>query len=522
MSLKVKIIGGFALTIFIFFISAGIIYSHAINARGQVMDIPHQFTRNNQYNQIAINMGLQAASIRGFLYYRQDSYISDVEKYSNENKAIIQNLVDTAKLASNRDKAVQLQELMAKNNDLTLNKVIPMVKAGKEEEAMNLARTEGAPTTGKINTMIAEMRKSREDVLSKEIEETGVSVGNIRYWALASAILALIFASVIAFLLSRSIAGPIQMVSAGASRIAGGDLSGSEIKVNTRDEIMAMAGAFNQMQTNLREIVRQLAEKSQTVAASSAQLSASAENVSAGAMDTAANINNVAVKVEQITANTRQMAESFRIASDYAKEGKEGISKVTVQMEEIQGATGYSREVINGLNQSAEKISQIVELITQIADQTNLLALNAAIEAARAGEQGRGFAVVAEEVRKLAEESSGAAKEIYNIISNIQRESGKGVQSMAEAASKVDEGADTVKKMGETFESIIAAVQDLAKEVQMAVSAVEDMSSSVQNVAAASQEQTATMEEVSSTSNNLASLATDLESIAGKFKLARI
>jgi len=519
LSLKAKIISGCVLITFIFAVAAGIIYSHATSARRQVMDIPHQFNRNNQYSRIAYNMAMQTASIRGFLYYREDAYVQAFEKYAAENKDIIQNLIDTAKVASNRDKAVKLKELQDRFVDVCSNKLIPLVKDGRNEEAIKVARTEGVPLTSELNSMADEMRKARENILGKEINDTAASVGNIRYWALAAAGLSLIFAFAVALLLIRLIAGPVQLVSAKASLIAGGDLTGSEISVRSRDEIMRMAGAFNQMQTNLRKIVRQLVEKSQTLAASSAQLSASAENVAEGATDTAANINNVAAKVEQVTSNARHMAESSRAASGYAKEGSEGISKVTVQMEEIQDATDYSREVINGLNQSAEKISQIVELITQIADQTNLLALNAAIEAARAGEQGRGFAVVAEEVRKLAEESSSAAKEIYNLIANIQKESGKGVQSMAEAASKVEEGAVTVKKMGETFESIIIAVHSLAEEIQMAVTAMEDMSSSVQNVAAASQEQTATMEEVSSTSSDLAQLATELESIAGKFKL---
>lgn len=519
MSLKVKILSGFVLITLIFAAAAGIIYSYATSARVKVTDIPHQFNRNNQYSRIAYNVAMQTASIRGFLYYREDSYVKAFEKYANESKAIIQNLVSTAKVSSNKDKAVKLLELQTAYTEICSDKLIPLVKAGRDDEAIELARIEGVPLTTELNSMADEMRKDREDILGKEINDTAVSVGNIRYWALAAATLALIFAFVIAFLLVRSIAGPIQLVSARAALIAEGDLTGNEITVSSKDEIMRMAGAFNQMQANLKEIVRQLVDKSQMLASSSAQLSASAESVAAGASDTAANINNVAVKVEQVTSNARHMAETSKSASDYAKEGREGIGMVAEQMEEIQNATDYSSEVINGLNQSSAKISQIVGLITQIADQTNLLALNAAIEAARAGEQGRGFAVVAEEVRKLAEESSGAAKEIYKLIEDIQKESDKGVHSMADAASKVEQGAVTVKRMGETFESIIVTVQSLAEEIQMAFMAVEDMSFSVQNVAASSQEQTATMEEVSSTSNNLALLATELESIAGKFKL---
>ncbi|MFZ5652481.1 MAG: methyl-accepting chemotaxis protein, partial [Bacillota bacterium] len=182
-------------------------------------------------------------------------------------------------------------------------------------------------------------------------------------------------------------------------------------------------------------------------------------------------------------------------------------------------ATEASAGVINGLNQSAGKITQIVEMITQIAEQTNLLALNAAIEAARAGEQGRGFAVVAEEVRSLSEQSAGAAKEIHALITTIQQESQRAVRSMDEGSSQVNAGSRVIKEVGGTLESIISAVQGLAGEIRSIAGAIGQISSAVENVAAAAQQQTATMEEVSSTTSNLAAMADELERISSRFKL---
>ncbi|MCL6611764.1 MAG: methyl-accepting chemotaxis protein [Peptococcaceae bacterium] len=337
-----------------------------------------------------------------------------------------------------------------------------------------------------------------------------------------SAVTAMVFVIVIGIIsgvvLSRMVGG-LKQVSAGAARIARGDLTGDEIAVKSGDELGQLAGAFNSMLATLKEIAGQLQEKSRILSSSSGELSASAENITAGASETASTASQVASTVDQVTSNVRNIAESSARAAGYAEEGSRGIQRITDQMEAIQRAAAASGEVIGGLNESAGKISQIVELITQIAEQTNLLALNAAIEAARAGEQGRGFAVVAEEVRKLAEQSASAAGEINSLISSIQQETREAVRSMQEGAGQVQAGSDVVREVGGTLEKIIEAVRGLASDIQMVADAAGQISSAVENVAAAAEEQTATMEEVSSTTQALAALARELEELAGRFKI---
>ncbi|MQL51639.1 HAMP domain-containing protein [Desulfofundulus thermobenzoicus] len=324
----------------------------------------------------------------------------------------------------------------------------------------------------------------------------------------------------VAFIIARMITAPIRLVDAGAAKIAAGDLSGEGIDLKTKDETGRLAESFNTMLHNLKEIVRHLQEKSDTLASSASELSASAQNVSAGASETASTISQVAGTVEQVTGNASHIAGMAEQAAVHAREGSEGIRNIRMQMDAIQQAAAGTGEVIRNLYETTSRITQIVELITHITDQTNLLALNAAIEAARAGEHGRGFAVVAEEVRQLAEQSAGAAKEIYALITTIQQESQKAVQSMEMSVARVENGVQVVEEVGLTFERIIEAVQKLAGEIREVAAAAEEMSSAVQNVAAAAEEQTAAMEEVSSTTQNLAGLAGELDTLAGHFKLA--
>jgi len=334
-----------------------------------------------------------------------------------------------------------------------------------------------------------------------------------------SLVFGLIITIILALFLSRML-GNLRRVAVEAVKIADGDLTGNEIPIRTNDEMGQLASAFNTMLANLKDITAKLQEKSRNVAASATQLMASAENVSAGAMETANTINQVASSVDRVTNNARQISASSEQAAGYARDSADGVRRIISQMDAIQRATSASGLVINGLNQSAGKITQIVEMITQIADQTNLLALNAAIEAARAGEQGRGFAVVAEEVRGLSEQSASAAKEIHNLIIAIQQESNKAVQSMSEGSAQVNAGSKVVQEVGGTLEKIITSVQGLAGEIQSIATAIDDISSAVENVAAASQQQTATMEEVSSTTEHLTSMSEELEDISKRFKLS--
>ena len=209
-------------------------------------------------------------------------------------------------------------------------------------------------------------------------------------------------------------------------------------------------------------------------------------------------------------------------------------------MAHIEDSVTNSAQVVTKLGERSKEIGQIVDTISGIAAQTNLLALNAAIEAARAGEQGRGFAVVADEVRKLAEQSQDAAKQISELISEIQGETDKAVRAMAEGTEEVKIGATVVNTAGATFEEIAQVVTDVAEQVRE-ISAVmqelagssqqivlsvreinklcQDSSGEAQSVSAATEEQTASMEEIASASQSLSRLAQDLQTEISKFRI---
>ncbi|AEG58676.1 methyl-accepting chemotaxis protein [Desulforamulus ruminis] len=352
--------------------------------------------------------------------------------------------------------------------------------------------------------------------LAENIKMTNSTLKNM----ILAGLIMIVLISLLGVWIISKVVKPINLVDQAAARIASGDLAGEPIKVRSRDEVGRLADSFNAMLVNLRELVGQLHDKSQDIASSAFQLSANAENVAVGTNETSSTVTEVATTVELVAANVQCVADASNKAASYALEGNEGIKNIIEKMDTIAKATNQNGKVIQGLKSSAAKISEIVVLITNIADQTNLLALNAAIEAARAGTHGQGFAVVAEEVRKLAEQSAVAAKEIFSLSNTIQHESQIAVQTMDEAKDQVESGSLLVQGVGTTFEKIIYAVQELANDIQAVAAAAKETSSAVQNVTMTVEEQTGSVEEISATGQSLADLAKELQTLAGRFNVA--
>lgn len=371
----------------------------------------------------------------------------------------------------------------------------------------------GVTDAGKsLSTFAAELMSTGH----KENKAKGTSIIMI---CIIITVVAAVIGLGIALYMSRMIANPVKMVEACASRVAAGDLTVDEIKIKNRDEIGLLSVAFNQMVVSLKDIASQLKEKSQQVAASAQQLTSNSEQMTAVTMENSSTISQLASTVDSVASDAQQVAGASDSAVKLAEEGAKAVEKVTTQMGLISSSSNTVGQRINSLGQKSNEISQIVELITQIADQTNLLALNAAIEAARAGEAGRGFAVVAEEVRKLAEQSADAAKDIKDLIGTIQNESTEAVQAMLEGSREVEAGNVVVANVGEAFKGIISTITNLTEQVHTVAAASQEMSAGIQNVAGTVEEQSASMEEVAAAAASLSKMSEDLDDLANRFKV---
>lgn len=375
-----------------------------------------------------------------------------------------------------------------------------------------------------------------------------------------SLIIALLVA-LIGYTISKSITVPIKNMIAVCQEFANGDFRDKPRKYVSKNDIGYLADALANMRTELRQLFAKVIDSSEQVAASSEQLTATSEQSALAITQIAESITDVAasasVQMEAVNVSTDtvtklatdindassravKVTNATKTTSDAVNTGNVSIKKVIEQMGYIEKTVADSSVVVSGLANKSKEIGVIVETIRGIADQTNLLALNAAIEAARAGEHGKGFTVVAEEVRKLAEQSKLASEQVSDLISGVQSETDRAVDSMHSGSEAIKIGTEVVSVAGASFDKIDESVNDIQEQIQVIVSLIDNMSKrsesivsaaeavenhskktmgETQTISAASEQQSASMEEIASSSHSLAILAQDMQNAVQKFQI---
>ena len=346
-------------------------------------------------------------------------------------------------------------------------------------------------------------------------------------------VVSVIASSLIAFFLSGSITKRLGMVMGYASEIADRDLSTAALEMKSTDEIGQLAGKINEMRNSIKEVITDVLSSTQMVASSSAELAASAEEMASGMEIQQQQTQQVAAAVEELSQSVGQVAAKSADATRASEESQhlaeEGGTIVNSTVEEMQGIAlevQSSADTINELGQKSQTIGEIIAVINDIADQTNLLALNAAIEAARAGEHGRGFAVVADEVRKLAERTTEATKEVSVSIRGIQDETGTAVQLIENGSQRVTRGVDLASQAGEALRSIVSGsqgvqgmVKDIAAAASEQTSAADEIARAVEGISSVTNQSSAGAAQSSAAAVDLASQAEQLQVLVSRFKL---
>lgn len=312
-----------------------------------------------------------------------------------------------------------------------------------------------------------------------------------------------------------------------------GDLT-KQLPVNSTDEVGLMSTHFNVFINKLNDIISVVKEGSQSVASGSTELASATEELSVTMHDQASQITSVASATEQISVSSTEVLQALQEANHQTatadKLTTEGKDKLLVSVNEVMAIKERVEKLgatIGNLSTSSEEIGNIISVINDIADQTNLLALNAAIEAARAGEHGRGFAVVADEVRKLAERTQSATKEIESIIFSLQNETKAANNDMKEATQKVVAGAETIKETEHIFEQIVTSVEAIhttndiiTGSIEEQVTAINNINDNAQVISSGIEQSSVAVHQISKTVVDLQQQADDLHTLVDKFKTA--
>jgi len=345
----------------------------------------------------------------------------------------------------------------------------------------------------------------------------------------------LIAAGIILVLLSfvilysaKKLTSPLLSLSEFAGEIAKGNLTGS-LKIDQNDEIGMLANSFNNTVAQLRELVNRIINSSCEVnrltsdlacmskenKAATEEVARTMQEIAVGTVKQAENVEEAAFVMQKLNDEakvTTKQCENMLRASEESKNvsdtGSMAVSDAIESMEKIAQNNHKNVQESTMLMNRSKEIGQIVEVITSIAGQTNLLALNAAIEAARAGEQGRGFAVVADEVRKLAEQSNGAANQIAKLITGIQEQMTAMYKSMEEGSQEIAQGVKVANQAGDNFQQIEQNIESISYVIGKVASAVHQMGegtektlSAIEQAAAITEETSASTEEVAATTD---------------------
>lgn len=334
----------------------------------------------------------------------------------------------------------------------------------------------GNEAAEKLTTFLTERAESKVQGIRHQIDVASYTLTTLL-------VLGLIMALVLGTFTLRMIMRPLRQAIEVAHRVAEGDLR-EEVAAESTNEFGSLLSALSAMNKNLKSIVSQVRAGTNTISSATSEIASGNIDLSRRTEQQAAALEETAASIEQLTSAAKQSGDNARQADDLAATASTVAAKGGEIVAEVV-------QTIGAINDSSNKIRDIIGVIDGIAFQTNILALNAAVEAARAGEQGRGFAVVASEVRNLAQRSANAAKEIKTLINASVERVEHGSKLADQAGGTMVEIVASAKRVSDIMSEINASIQEQHSGIGQVNHAIAEMDNTTQSNAAMVEQATA-------------------------------
>lgn len=438
---------------------------------------------------------------------------------------LISDDTDRAILGRVREKAAAYEE--------SVLRAVALLKQGRGDEATQLQNSEWVSRANQLRDEVNALVKFNEDAAAALSTESKAARDQATLAGWSAVVLGPLLALGMSIWVAGLISSRLQQLVSAAGKISSGNLADDSLPEASRDEVGQLVGAMKQMQQALRDTIRATRDNANALISTGRELGDGVQQMersvavqSSASSAIAANVEELTVSINHVSDNTGDASRLAQDSDRQAREGRRTVDQLIDEINQVSGVVTTASERIGGLAIESEKISNIVQVIKDIAEQTNLLALNAAIEAARAGEHGRGFAVVADEVRKLSERTAQSTREITAMVESIQNSTQQVVTEIDRGVGAVQNSVDHARQAGDT----IGTLQDIARQVAELISEVDvalreqsaassEVAKRIEEIATHAEETSAATAEAARSAQTLNNVASQMQSSVSHFRI---